>query len=64
MHWKFNKKPEPHVHFGFVYQITNKKTNKSYIGCKQYYVTRNKKKVESNWRIYTGSSKYLNEDIV
>ena len=63
MHWKYHKKPDPNTHFGFVYKITNKKTKKSYIGCKQYFITRKGKKVESNWKVYTGSSKYLNEDI-
>ena len=63
MHWKYNRKPDPTTHFGFVYIITNKKTSKCYIGCKQYFYTRKKKKVESNWKVYTGSSKHLNEDI-
>ena len=63
MHWKFHSKPDTINNFGFVYLITNKKTKKAYIGCKQYFVNRNGKKVESNWRSYTGSSKYLNEDI-
>ena len=63
MHWKYKNKPDPTSHFGFVYTITNIKTSKSYIGCKQYFYTRKKKKVESNWKTYTGSSKHLNEDI-
>ena len=63
MHWKYKRKPDPTSHFGFVYIITNKKTSKCYIGCKQYFYTRKKKKVESNWKVYTGSSKHLNEDI-
>jgi len=63
MHWKFHNKPDTINNFGFVYLITNKKTKKAYIGCKQYFVKRNGKDVESNWRSYTGSSKYLNEDI-
>ena len=63
MHWKFHSKPDKENNFGFVYLITNKKTKKAYIGCKQYFVKRNGKDVESNWRSYTGSSKYLNEDI-
>ncbi len=63
MHWEYKKDFDTKNSFGFVYRITNKKTKKAYIGCKQYYVTRKGKKVESNWRTYTGSSKYLNEDI-
>ena len=63
MHWKYAKKIDPKNNFGFIYTITHKKTKKAYIGCKQYLVTKNKKKVESNWRIYTGSNKTLNEDI-
>ena len=47
--------------FGFVYIITNTKTTKAYVGCKQYFI--GKKKVRSKWEQYTGSSKYLNEDI-
>ena len=47
--------------FGFVYIITNTKNGKAYIGCKQYTIGRTKKKTK--WENYTGSSKYLNEDI-
>jgi len=47
--------------FGFVYIITNTKNGKAYVGCKQYYTGKYKKK--SKWETYTGSSKYLNEDI-
>tara|TARA_R100000008_G_scaffold71816_2_gene49788 strand:- start:2089 stop:2481 length:393 start_codon:yes stop_codon:yes gene_type:complete len=63
MHWEYSKSLDPQSKFGFVYRITNKKTKKAYIGCKQYLVTRNGKKVESNWKSYTGSNKLLNEDI-
>jgi len=48
--------------FGFVYVITNTKNKKAYVGCKQYYST-GKKKIKHKWETYTGSSKYLNEDI-
>tara|TARA_Y100000310_G_scaffold45356_1_gene42271 strand:- start:220 stop:951 length:732 start_codon:yes stop_codon:yes gene_type:complete len=48
--------------FGFVYIITNTKTTKAYVGCKQYF-SMGKKKRKHKWEIYTGSSKYLNEDI-
>ena len=47
--------------FGFVYIITNTKNGKAYVGCKQYYIGKSKK--QSKWQTYTGSSKYLNEDI-
>ena len=47
--------------FGFVYIITNLKTNKKYIGCKQYFIGKSKR--ESRWQSYMGSSKYLKEDI-
>ena len=63
MHWEYSKEPDPINSFGFVYRITHKKTKKAYIGCKQYFITRKKKKVESNWRVYTGSNKHLNEEI-
>ena len=49
--------------FGFVYIITNLQTTKAYIGCKQYMVKAKFGEKESNWRVYTGSSKWLNEDI-
>ena len=63
MHWEYKKNPDIKSNFGFVYRITHKKTKKAYIGCKQFFVTRKGKKVESNWKIYTGSSKHLNEEI-
>ena len=47
--------------FGFVYIITNTKTSKAYVGCKQYYLGKSKK--QSSWQTYMGSSKYLKEDI-
>ena len=47
--------------FGFVYIITNTKTTKAYVGCKQYFM--GKKKIPYKWETYTGSSKYLNADI-
>ena len=64
MHWKFKVKPNTDNNFGFVYIITNKKTKKAYIGCKQYWhFTKGKNKRQSNWKVYMGSSKYLLEDI-
>ena len=65
-HWVRYDTGEPFVpnldKFGFVYLITNTKTTKAYVGCKQYF-SMGKKKKKHKWEIYTGSSKYLNEDI-
>ena len=64
-HWVRYGTEEPFVpnldKFGFVYLITNTQTTKAYVGCKQYFT--GKKKRHSKWEKYTGSSKYLNEDI-
>ena len=63
MHWIFYKKPDQ-TQFGFVYIIINLKNKKSYIGCKQYFnYTKKKRRSESNWKTYMGSSKHLLEDI-
>ena len=72
-HWVFKFNFIPSDWCGFVYQITNLKTNKKYIGKKFFTATTrkkiknrvNRKKVikESDWRKYTGSSKVLNNDI-
>ena len=62
--WKHSGKPfNPNVYdkFGFVYIITNTKNGKAYIGCKQYFIGKSKRK--SRWSSYTGSSKHLKEDI-
>ena len=47
--------------FGFVYIITNTKSGKAYVGCKQYFRGKSKKKMK--WETYIGSSKYLKADI-
>ena len=47
--------------FGFVYIITNTKTTKAYVGCKQYFLGKSKKKMK--WETYMSSSKYLKADI-
>ena len=47
--------------FGFVYIITNTKSGKAYVGCKQYFLGKSKKKMK--WETYIGSSKYLKADI-
>jgi len=65
MHWKkwgTHRKFVPNLDkFGFVYIITHKKSGKAYIGCKQYFLGKNK--ANSKWEIYMGSSKSLLEDI-
>ena len=68
MHWTFRddktRVPQPDEYFGFVYIITNKKTQRKYIGCKQYWQMRHRKRYKpSNWKVYTSSSKELCEDI-
>jgi hypothetical protein len=66
-HWLIYKKDEEFVpnldKFGFVYLITNLHSGKGYIGCKQYKLYTKLKERESDWKTYTGSSKWLNEDI-
>lgn len=72
-HWTYNGEAREDF-FGFVYQITDTKTGKKYIGKKQ----RNKRikrkplkgkkrnridHIDSDWKIYTGSCNQLNEDI-
>ena len=62
------------IPFGFIYLITNKTTNKKYIGKKQCLTVRKRaplkgkknkrhETVETDWKIYTSSSRQLNEDI-
>ena len=66
-HWLVYKKDEEFVpnldKFGFVYLITNLQSGKGYIGCKQYKLYTKLKERESDWKTYTGSSKWLNKDI-
>jgi len=57
--------------YGFVYEITNKDNGKKYIGKKFFWSVksyqknkkRKKKKVESDWQDYYGSSELLLEDL-
>ena len=60
--------------YGFVYCITNRATDKKYIGKKFFWkaktlpITKKRKrrqrlKVESDWRDYWGSNKHLQEDV-
>lgn len=68
--WFLNNEPFdeiPEKAIGFVYCITNKTSNKKYIGKKLFhsskFIQRNKKKkrikVESNWKEYYGSNETL-----
>ena len=68
MHWTFRddktRVPDPDHYFGFVYIITNKKNHRKYIGCKQYWQMRHRKRYKpSNWKVYTSSSKELCTEI-
>jgi len=67
MHWKIRgsrRKFIPNLDkFGFVYIITNKKSGKAYIGCKQYFLNVKTKHVDSNWETYMSSSSHLLKDI-
>ena len=64
-HWVCYHTGKPFVpnleKFGFVYIITNTKSGKAYVGCKQYFRGKSKKKMK--WETYIGSSKYLKADI-
>ena len=75
-HWTYNleEKEIPNTFYGFIYQITNTTNNRKYIGKKQSTTIlkrpplkgrKNKRHVvkETDWKIYTGSSDRLNEDI-
>lgn len=62
-HWK-GAKPNLREFIGFVYEIKNLCTGQMYIGRKLYWEHRKRTKVrQSNWKVYTGSSKRLNKDI-
>jgi len=59
-HWQYSGLI-PSDWVGFIYLIESP-TGKKYVGRKNRYIKRSKKK-ESNWRTYTGSSKDLKADI-
>jgi hypothetical protein len=65
-HWIYYDTGKPFVpnleKFGFVYIITNMKSGKAYVGCKQYF-SMTKKKRKHKWETYMSSSKYLKADI-
>lgn len=56
---------------GFVYLITNLRTNRRYIGKKNFYFSKSKQvkgkkkkiKVESDWKEYYGSNEELNHHV-
>ena len=58
--------------YGFVYVITNKITNKKYIGKKFFYSSKTKQvkgkkkkiKVPSDWQTYYGSNEDLKKDVI
>ena len=55
---------DPDTYYGFVYLITNTVSGRKYIGRKFYHTYKKRKRFkESNWRVYTGSCKPLQEDI-
>ena len=63
-HWISKEKIDPEESFGFVYLIRCVITGRSYIGKKQFYSYRKKKKdKETDWKTYTSSSSELNQDI-
>ena len=72
--YKLPKNATPNDLYGFVYCITNRATNKKYIGKKFFWkaktlpITKTRKrrkklKVESDWKDYWGSNKHLQEDV-
>ena len=72
--YKLPKDVTPNDLYGFVYCITNRATNKKYIGKKFFWkaktlpITKTRKrrkklKVESDWKDYWGSNKHLQEDV-
>jgi len=50
-------------YYGFVYLITNLLSGKMYIGRKYFTAKRGKKRIQSDWKKYYGSSKTLTEDV-
>tara|TARA_Y100001972_G_scaffold2798_1_gene3115 strand:- start:1259 stop:1690 length:432 start_codon:yes stop_codon:yes gene_type:complete len=72
--YKLPKDATPNDLYGFVYCITNRATDKKYIGKKFFWkaktlpITKTRKrrkklKVESDWKDYWGSNKHLQEDV-
>jgi hypothetical protein len=73
MTWLYHGEPftDPGDNIGFVYEITNKITNKKYIGKKFFWSTKRKQvnkirkryKAESDWKTYWSSSEELKLDV-
>lgn len=72
--WKYKGeevKEIPEGYVGFVYIIENLKTNRRYIGKKNFYFSKTKQvkgkkkrfKAESDWRDYFGSNEELKEHV-
>ena len=72
--YKLPKDTTPNDLYGFVYCITNRATDRKYIGKKFFWkaktlpITKTRKrrkklKVESDWKDYWGSNKHLQEDV-
>ena len=82
MEWKYQGRkwvpPEnfsSNDYYGFVYLITNRATNRKYVGKKFFWnkktlpktKTRKRRKItliESDWKSYFGSNKVLNEEVL
>jgi hypothetical protein len=73
MNWLYEEKlfDDPTGYYGFVYEITCHENGKKYIGRKYFTMSKTRQvklkkkrsRVESDWREYWGSSKYLLADI-
>lgn len=74
-HWTTTLLLEQDVPFGFIYRITCTVNNKQYIGKKQCKTIKKRPPLkgkknkrcevqETDWRVYTSSSKELNNDII
>lgn len=72
-HWQCEFDFDPEQWYGFCYRLINNTTGQEYIGKKQFQ-SRNRVKVkgrknrkivfrQTNWKKYTSSSKYINEEI-
>ena len=66
-HWEFHGEMSPENYFGFTYLVVCTKTDKQYVGRKQYKhagkTTSRHHGKETNWRTYIGSSIHLKAHI-
>lgn len=63
-HWSFEEQLDYEEAIGFIYLIYCSRTGMAYLGKKNFKGNGKKNKgVQSNWKVYTGSSKSLNADI-